>query len=249
MNRFIAVIFTLLPIFLVFIYKDSTVYRSPGSEGLKYIIFDLDGTLVESLGMEVPGDIVLDSGEAYHVFSHAHELVERATRAGLEVHFYSGGPTVRNIELLSKLKLSNGKSFLEMASSVLGREDLVDLGEEFEGKYFTDRFRKDLSRIGPINQLIIVEDNPFFPLNEAQRERVLKLPLHDEVALKSWRKENRLAWVHGVFDDLLSGQDLEILNSENINSNIVHGLEFLGKDSKKNLSRHGCAGIFYSLSY
>ena len=199
--------------------------------------------------MNRAGDIVLDSGEAYHVFDHAIEIVEKAYKSGLEVHFYSGGPNVRNLDLLSKLKLSNGKSFLEVASSVLGREDLVDLGEEFDGGYFTDRYRKDLTKVGPIDQLVIVEDNPFFPLDEAQRTRVLKLPVHDEVALKSWRQENRLSWVHGVFDDLVSGKDLDLINSEKINSNIVHGLNILGKDSKKNLSRHGCAGIFYALSF
>ncbi len=249
MKRFIALLLSLIPIVLVVLFHDVTSLRSPSSQSIRHIVFDLDGTLVESLGMNSMGDIVLDSGEAYHVFDHAIELVERAYRDGLQVHFYSGGPNERNLDLLSKLKLSNGKTFSDIASSILGREDLVDLGEQFEGQYFTDRYRKDLTKIAPLDQLVIIEDNRFFPLDQAQRSRVVELPIHKESSLKVWRAENRLSWVHGVFNQVVSGKDLNEINSKNINQNIIRGLGFLGENVDENLSRHGCAGIFYSLAF
>lgn len=250
MKRIIAALLSFIPIVLVVFFYEGTSLRSPSSQSIRHIVFDLDGTLVESLGMNsIGGDIVLDSGEAYHVFDHARQLVERAYRDGLQIHFYSGGPNVRNLDLLSKLKLSNGKSFADIASNILGREDLVDLGEQFEGKFFTDRYRKDLTKIAPLDQLVIIEDNRFFPLDEAQRSRVVELPIHKESSLKVWRAENRLSWVHGVFDQVISGKDLKDINSKNINQNIIHGLEFLGENINDNLSRHGCAGIFYSLAF
>lgn len=249
MKRLIATLFSIIPIVFIVFFYDSGSNRSPSAQSIRHIVFDLDGTLVESLGMNAPGDIVLDSGEAYHVFPHARELVERAYREGLSIHFYSGGPNTRNLDLLAKLKLSNGKSFSDIASSILGREDLVDLGEEFEGKYFTDRYRKDLTKIAALDQLVIIEDNRFFPLNEAQRSRVVELPIHKDSSLKAWRGENRLSWVHGVFDQITAGEDLKQINSKDIHQNIIRGLELLGEKPDLSLSRHGCAGIFYSLAF
>lgn len=249
MKRIIAALLSFIPIVLVVFFYEGTSLRSPSSQSIRHIVFDLDGTLVESLGMNSTGDIVLDSGEAYHVFAHARELVERAYRDGLQIHFYSGGPNQRNLDLLSRLKLSSGKSFSDIASSILGREDLVDLGEQFEGQYFTDRYRKDLTKIAPLDQLVIIEDNRFFPLDEAQRARVVELPIHKESSLKAWRAENRLSWVHGVFDQVVSGENLKEINNNNINQNIIRGLGFLGENAGENLSRHGCVGIFYSLAF
>ena len=249
MKRIIAAFFSVIPIVLVVFFYEGTSLRSPSSQSIRHIVFDLDGTLVEALGMNSIGDIVLDSGEAYHVFDYSRELVERAYRDGLQVHFYSGGPNERNLDLLSKLKLSNGKSFSDIATSILGREDLVDLGEQFEGQYFSDRYRKDLTKIAPLDQLVIIEDNRFFPLDETQRSRVLELPIHKESSLKAWRAENRLSWVHGVFNQVVSGKDLNDINSKNINQNIIRGLDFLGENVNENLSRHGCGGIFYSLAF
>ena len=249
MKRIIAAFLSVIPIVLVVFYYEGISLRSPSSQSIRHIVFDLDGTLVESLGTNSIGDVILDSGEAYHVFDHAIELVERAYRDGLQIHFYSGGPNKRNLDLLSKLKLSDGKRFSDIASSILGKEDLVDLGEQFEGSYFTDRYRKDLTKIAPLDQLVIIEDNRYFPLNEAQRSRVVELPIHKESSLKAWREENRLTWVHGVFDQVVAGSDLKEINSTHINQNIIRGLKFVGESVDENLSRHGCAGIFYSLAF
>tara|TARA_R110000868_G_scaffold75979_7_gene218918 strand:- start:7025 stop:7780 length:756 start_codon:yes stop_codon:yes gene_type:complete len=249
MKRLAAIILSLFPILLVVFFADHGVLRAPASGGLKHVVFDLDGTLVESLGHNIPGDIVLESGEAYHVFPHARELVEKVWKSGAKVHFYSGGPNERNLDLLSKLKLSNGQSFTEIASSILGREDLIDLGEHVEGEYFTDRYRKDLTKIGDLESLIIVEDNKFFPLDQAQRARVLELPIHDGGPLKQWRGERRLTWAYEVMDDVLAGKPLEEINHVKINETIIESMRKLGESVRGDLSRHGCAGIFYSLQF
>lgn len=249
MKRIIAIILSLTPIFLVVFIQNSDFSRSPASQKIKHIVFDLDGTLVESLGYNVPGDIVLDSGEAYHLFANARELVEKVWRQGLQVHFYSGGPNSRNIDLLSKLKISTGQSFADISTSILGQSDLTDLGEEIKGENFTDRYRKDLTKIGELDELVIFEDNKYFPLNKVQRKRVLELPIHDGGALKAWRQEQRLAWAYQIIDEVVEGKDLSIINKENINENIVKGMRQLNRNVNGELSRHGCTGIFYALSF
>ncbi|MFX3675688.1 MAG: hypothetical protein ACN6I6_01500 [bacterium] len=249
MKRLAAIIFSLFPILLVVLFSDSTLLRAPASGAIKHVVFDLDGTLVESLGFDIPGDIVLDSGEAYRVFPRARELVEKVLQGGAKVHFYSGGPQERNFDLLSKLKLHDGRAFSSVASSILGREDLVDLGEQAQGEYFTDRYRKDLRKIGELESLIIVEDNRFFPLDEVQRARVLELPIHDGGPLKPWRGEHRLTWAYEVMDDVLTGKSLNQINHNNINETIVSGIRQFGESVRGDLSRHGCAGIFYSLQF
>jgi len=249
MKRLIALIFTLFPIIAIIFYQGGDNTRKPAGHGIKHVVFDLDGTLVESIGHGVSGDVVLESGEAYHVFPHARELVERAWQEGLQVHFFSGGPKVRNLDLLSKLKLSDGRSFDQIASTIHSYEDLTDLGEDIVGERFTDRFRKDLTKVGNINELIIFEDVPTFPLDEAQQSRAVVLPIYEGGALNSWHREQRLAWGYQAFEEILEGKEPIEVNGKNIHERMIKGMRKLGVEVRSELSRHGCAGMFYSLAF
>lgn len=249
MRKFIALLFSLIPIYALVYYEERVPARAPGADGIKHIVFDLDGTLVESLGHGVPGDVVLASGEAYRVFKHAHALIERAWERGLQIHFFSGGVRARNVELLSKLKLANGQSYHGLAASISSFEDLVDLGEEFNGGYFTDRYRKDLRRIAPLDELVMLEDNIHFALDERQQKRVLQLPLENGGAMQGWWSEQRLAWATQALDDVLAGQEPSSINGTDTSKRIWAGLKILNADFKEELSRHGCAGIFMGLAF
>ena len=249
MKRIVALALTFIPIIAIIFYQGVENTRAPAGYAISHVVFDLDGTLVESLGHKVPGDIVLESGEAYRVFPHARELVEHLWQKGLAIHFFSGGSRARNLELLSKLKTNQGKSFLELASSTYHFEDLTDLGEQAAPQRFTERYRKDLTKIAAIDELIILEDNPTFPLDEAQRARALELPVWTQDSLNSFKKEQRLAWAYEAIDRVLMGESPASVNKENTVATIKIGLEKLGLNHKKILSRHDCAGIFFSLSY
>ena len=193
MKRSVALLLTFLPVFALIVWQPMRNSRAPAGQSIKAVIFDLDGTLVESLGHGVSGDVTLSSGESYKIFAHAQALVEVAYEQGLEVHFFSGGPKARNLDLLSRLKLSNGSSFLDIAVSTHHFEDLTDLGDSPNAKYFTDRYRKDLSKVGELKDLVLIDDNRYFPLNEKQLARTLVLPVESEDALNVWKKEQRLA--------------------------------------------------------
>lgn len=249
MKRLIALTFSLFPTIAIIFYQGADNTRSPAANGIKHVVFDLDGTLVESIGHGVVGDVTLDSGEAYHVLPHARELVERAWREGLQIHFFSGGPRERNLDLLNKLKLADGRSFDQIASSVHSFEDLTDLGEDVVGERFTDRYRKDLTKIGKVDELIIFEDNVTFPLDEAQRARAVALPIHEGGALNGWRREQRLAWGYQAFEEILEGKDPVEVNGKNIHERMLKGMRKLGVEVRSELSRHGCAGMFYSLGF
>lgn len=249
MKRLIALTLTLFPIIAIFLYQGVDNTRLPAQTGLKHVVFDLDGTLVESLGHGVSGDVILDSGEAYHVLPHARALVERAWREGLQIHFFSGGPKERNLDLLSKLTLADGRRFDQLAASIHSFEDLTDLGEDVVGERFTDRYRKDLTKIGKIEELIIFEDNVTFPLDEPQRARAVALPIHEGGALNSWRRDQRLAWGYQAFEEILDGKNPSDVNNKDIHERMIKGMRKLGVEIKPELSRHGCAGMFYSLGF
>ena len=249
MKRIVGLLLTFIPIVAIIFFQGVENTRSPASSNLKHVVFDLDGTLVESLGHNTNGDVVLESGEAYRILPHAREIVRRVLDEGLEVHFFSGGPRARNLELLSKMKLASGESFRSIASTIHSFEDLTDLGEKADQQYFTDRYRKDLSKVGIIDELLIVEDNVYFPLNKAQRARALDLPIHSGGALKSWRSDQRLAWAYQALEEVFSGQSIESINNKDIHARMVKGMQKLNVNVKKELSRHQCAGIFYGLSF
>lgn len=249
MRRLIALTFTLFPIIAIIFFQGVDNTRTPASHALKHVVFDLDGTLVESIGHGVVGDVVLETGEAYHVFAHTRELVERAWQEGLLVHFFSGGPRARNLDLLKRLKLSDGRSFDQIASSIHSYEDLTDFGEDMVGDRFTDRFRKDLTKIGEINELIIFEDVPTFPLDDAQQARAVVLPINEGGALNSWYREQRLAWGYQAFEEILEGKEPTEVNGKNIHERMIKGMRKLGVEVRGELSRHGCVGMFYSLAF
>lgn len=231
--------------FALVYYHEFAPVRAPASTAIRHIIFDLDGTLVESVGFTNSADIVLSSGEGYRVFPHAQELVQKLWDRGLAIHFFSGGRRVRNLELLQKLKFPDGRSFASIAASIHNFEDLVDFGESPDHQYFTDRYRKDISKIAPLEEILMLEDNRYFVLDDLQKKRVLLLPVEGE----AWWREKRLVWAHQAFDEALNGIEPQAINDQMVSRRIFQGMHKLNLDIKEEMAQHGCTGLMMGLVF
>lgn len=152
--------------------------RYPSSKEI-HIILDLDWTIVSPVENVLTGkNIISVEGELYRLHEGAKELLEQLFRTpGVKVSFFSGGSRERNFQLLSQLKLFDGnENAYSRAYKVLSKDDLTRLESVPETARFSEKFKKDISKISKdLDNIIIIEDNPFFAINKEQSKSFLFL--------------------------------------------------------------------------
>lgn len=145
----------------------------------RHVVFDLDWTLFSefdsSLVKPSAARVFKVEGKNYYLTPYAEELIRFLDAAKIKVSFFSGGSESRNLALLDKAALKNGKSFSSLAYRVLSRSDLTTISND-ESLSFTDRYKKDLTKItDDLENIILIEDNKNFALDAVQAKNIFWL--------------------------------------------------------------------------
>ena len=150
----------------------------------KHVVFDIDWTIVAEV--KNPSKELIASKKLLLVEDHyyiAHNglqdlIVQILNKKDVNISFFSGGKKSRNAELLSKIKLSDGRSFSEIAYKILSSEDLVKVEGALENAPFAERYKKNLQLVSKnLDQLIMFDDTIDFVLegNSSQKNHVFHM--------------------------------------------------------------------------
>lgn len=136
------------------------------------IVFDIDWTLVSQVdGLGYTNSRIYKSlGDYYRLTDGAQEIIEDLLEdKRVRISFYSGGSEARNLDLLSKIKLSNGESLLDVSYKVLSRKHLVEVSTDTNLR-FSEQLKKDLTLINKdLSNIVLIDDiKEFTPLNQRQ---------------------------------------------------------------------------------
>lgn len=145
--------------------------RYPAAESdTRHIIFDIDWTIVaeikpEALKTMKSKRVIEVAGHSYFVNEGLELFIQNILdKKDVKISFYSGGKKERNLELLSKIKLSDGRSLRDVAYKILSFEDLAPTDAPADAPFF-ERFKKDLSKVTTeLDQLIMFDDTYDFVL-------------------------------------------------------------------------------------
>lgn len=138
-----------------------------------HLVFDIDWTLVYPLPEKPaqPDAHTIEVLGKWYRFTDdsAAVIAEAAANPALRVSFFSGGERERNLQLLQKLKLPDGRSALDVATKVLSTEDLTP-GSKEPGAKFAQRWKKDLTKVEPdLNRVVLIDDIADFALPGQER--------------------------------------------------------------------------------
>lgn len=168
----------LTTIFLLLVSCTNLNRRTIASSEKFHIVFDIDWTLVSPVENLPSAENVIEvHGEKYRLHDHVREMLLKLNqRDDITISFFSGGDEVRNKELLKKIMLTRDTSAYDIAYKVLNKEDLTTIHGVSDTARFSERYKKDLKKIHhDISKVIMVEDNPFFAIDESQRKQFLYL--------------------------------------------------------------------------
>lgn len=145
--------------------------QSLDGDEFKHVVFDIDWTIVSEVkdGKKIgigKKRMIEVQGLHYYIHEGLEDFIaEILSHPEMRVSFYSGGKALRNNELLSKIKLKNGKTLKDIAYKVLSNEDLVDVPGAPETLPFSEKHKKDLSKVTKdLNSLIMFDDTANFVL-------------------------------------------------------------------------------------
>ena len=149
--------------------------RMPAQEKLKvkdrHVVFDIDWTIVSEIknqAVEVTQKkrVVEVGGHRYFINEGLEEFVEELlAHPEIRVSFYSGGKASRNNELLSLIKLRDGRSLKDVAYKILSNEDLVSVPLAPATLPFSERHKKDLTKVtSDLSELVMFDDTATFVL-------------------------------------------------------------------------------------
>jgi len=152
-------------IFFFLISCSISEYRTPASNQKKHIVFDLDGTLIYNVSKDLMGqkDVYQIKDEYYKLAPHSREFIEHLLlRDDVEISFFSGGSKERNDAILKKIKLSDSRSFYEIAFKHLDKEDL-EVNDKFDPESMPDKFayryNKNLLSVSEnLDNIILIDD-------------------------------------------------------------------------------------------
>ncbi len=127
------------------------------------IVFDLDWTLVYSVGDEMSNDArtLLVDGKYYRLADGAEEVIAALEKSpDFRVSFFSGGEKSRNHKLLKKIFLpDSNKSLYEIAHKILSKEDLMVNSAPIPEASFTERYKKDLRLVNEdLERVVLIDD-------------------------------------------------------------------------------------------
>lgn len=154
------------------------VSRDPADKATKrHIVFDIDWTIVSEIKNPSSSDlknkrVIEVEGKHYFVSDGLENFIEDIlSHKTMRISFYSGGKESRNHTLLSKIKLKNGKSLLEISYKVLSNEDLTAVPGAPKGARFAERFRKDLTKVSKdLEELIMLDDTANFVVDSSDNQ-------------------------------------------------------------------------------
>lgn len=152
--------------------------RNIASNKIHHIVFDIDWTLVSPVeDPERASNVIQVFGEKYRLHDYARELLLKLHKSGkYHISFFSGGESSRNLELLQKIKIDENLSAADIAYKILSKEDLTEVEGVGDHARFSERYKKDISKIDKnISNIIMIDDNQFFALNKEQSKRFLYL--------------------------------------------------------------------------
>lgn len=176
---------TVLLLFSLFLLLSSCAgwQRGPSSASgqqakIKHVVFDIDWTISAEVKPEKRGRRIVEiEGKKYFIHDGVEEFIENLLRhEDVKISFFSGGGIGRNHALLASIKLSDGRTLKDIAFKILNREDLTPVLNIPPTEKFYKRYKKDLTRISPdLDQLIMIDDTREFVLNAKQEEHVVYL--------------------------------------------------------------------------
>lgn len=109
--------------------------------------------------------------EKFRLYDGFVELLqELKNQSHVRVSFFSAGSTIRLRTFLTKIKLPDGRSASEIVYRTLGEEDLTRVGNV--GR-FREMFRKDLRKVNPDLQNVILLDDVNFALDTQKKNLLL----------------------------------------------------------------------------
>ncbi|WP_373998140.1 hypothetical protein [Bdellovibrio bacteriovorus] len=134
------------------------------------IVFDIDWTTFYTVHSEDPNERSSKSiqieGKTYRPTDHLTEVIEHLlkTHPDIRISFFSGGTQSRNMTLLESVKLSDGRSLVDISHRILSYEDLTVVSQNKTLK-FSEQHKKVLNQgipdWNPKNTLLI-DDQPEF---------------------------------------------------------------------------------------
>ncbi|MBY0413214.1 MAG: HAD family hydrolase [Bdellovibrionales bacterium] len=178
----------LISFFYSFLTSCGQMERTPANEiknqYTRHIVLDIDWTLVAEI--KNPSErikkldrVVEVEGKYYFVNEGVEEFIESVLRKkDVSLSFYSGGSESRNRLLLKKIKISDGRSLGDIAYKILNKEDLITVPGAIPSAPFSDRYKKDLTKISNnLEELIMLDDNSNFVFehNVPQRKNLFFL--------------------------------------------------------------------------
>jgi len=196
--------------------------RSPASfsNEIQHVVFDIDWTIVaetETPHLFPVNRVVSVEGKYYVKYEGLESLIEKLiSHPQIKVSFFSGGKKSRNEDLLKKIKLKDGRSLFSVAHKILSSEDLVPMPNTTPEMKFSERFKKDLTKVSEdLEQVLMFDDTSKFvlPGKAKQEDQVFHIGLsylpfrnfNDSIGAKGeYIPPNREAW-------LLDSQRLVIL--------------------------------------
>lgn len=176
----------LFSLFTFFVFTETNLLYSPSraiaeskTTQTRHMVFDLDWTLFSEFDSNLikpdPRRVFVVEGKSYYLTPYAEELIRFLIEAKIKVSFFSGGGESRNLGLLEKAKLKDGRSFQSIAYQILSRPDLTVMSTD-ETLSFSERFKKDLTKITDnLDAIVLVEDNKNFALNALQSRNIFWL--------------------------------------------------------------------------
>ena len=152
--------------------------RAISSEQNINVVFDIDWTIVSNFDPELtnvpPQKMYHAEGKTYVLRDGVTSLIEYLLSKNIQVSFFSGGTKIRNQELLGQILLHDGRSLLDIAYKIKSDEDLTKIPNALETAKFSEKFKKDLTKISKdLDNIILLDDTPNFYLNEEQKMNLI----------------------------------------------------------------------------
>ena len=123
----------------------------------------------------VKGDSYFIDGKTYVPTPYLGQVVQVLMTQGFQIGFISGGNIERNVPLLNAYKIDGERSLADV-SKILSKSDLYEVPGVSKTDYFSNQFKKDLSKYGvPESNVAHIDDMMKFAFNVNQEKSFIGL--------------------------------------------------------------------------
>lgn len=146
-----------------------------------HVVFDIDWTIasevkIEKIYKKEKTRMIEVQGKTYFINHGLEAFIEELLLIpNVKISFFSGGKKIRNEELLEKIKIKDGRSLKDVAYKILNNEDLISVEGAPSSLPFSEKHKKDLTKITKdLDQLIMFDDTADFVVEgkELQKNHV-----------------------------------------------------------------------------